>query len=664
MTKDIRNTATYQEAHELFAKMRQPGTGQVSDAADVHVSPNGQEAVFSGTLTDALEGTPDTRICRVNLESGELSVLTFGPNSDRLPKYSPDGRRIAFLSDRHKRGDFQLYLLDVASGAAQVTPQVGGWVEYIHWSPDGRRILLGVAGHGADISGGQGAVTSQRTAEKAPSWIPSVDSGEDSSRWRRVWLYELASGGARQLTGGEINAWEADWCGDEAIAAVVSDGPAEGLWYSACLSIVDVETGKGRRLYKPTDQIGWPAAHASGERVAIVEAACSDRWIVAGNLTLIDTSSGEARSLDTRGVNVTYAEWRSDHLLLVAGVRGFETVVGVCDVDSGEFRESWASRDLSTSGFSVTVSGLKDPGDCVLVGEGFLRAPEIGVIRKGQYSCVRSFDLGYTSQAKATISTVEHLTWTAPDGLEIQGWLLRPRGEGPYPLIMNIHGGPVSHWRPVWLGRKAVAMLMLLGRGYAVFLPNPRGSSGRGQDFARRVRGDMGGADTHDYLSGIDYLVDQDLADPNRLGVTGGSYGGYMTYWLITQDRRFSAAVALAPVSNKVSQHLICNIPQFVSLFLADSYFNPGGKYFQRSPIMHAHKVTTPTLSICGALDRCTPPEEAVQFHNALLENGVTSVLVTYPEEGHGIRKLPAAIDYASRLVSWFEDRMKLASAS
>jgi dipeptidyl aminopeptidase/acylaminoacyl peptidase len=138
------------------------------------------------------------------------------------------------------------------------------------------------------------------------------------------------------------------------------------------------------------------------------------------------------------------------------------------------------------------------------------------------------------------------------------------------------------------------------------------------------------------------------------LGICGGSYGGFMTAWLITQDPRFAAAVALAPVTNYVTEHLVSNIPDFVRLFLGDSYSNPTGKYFSRSPVMHAHKVRTPTLNICGALDRCTPPQEAAQFHHALLEYGVESELVTYPEEGHGIRKFPAAIDYAARLVSWF----------
>jgi dipeptidyl aminopeptidase/acylaminoacyl peptidase len=154
-------------------------------------------------------------------------------------------------------------------------------------------------------------------------------------------------------------------------------------------------------------------------------------------------------------------------------------------------------------------------------------------------------------------------------------------------------------------------------------------------------------------------LVALGIADPKRLGVTGGSHGGFMSSWINGQDPRFAAAVPVAPVTNWVSEHLISNLPHYCSIALEDSYTNPDGKYFTRSPIIYAHKVKTPTLNICGALDRCTPPAEAVQFHNALLENGVNSVLVTYPEEGHGVRKLPAAIDYTARVVGWFEEHLR-----
>jgi len=660
MQRDLRQSSLFKDAEALYESLRRPRTGQISDATELHVSPDGERVVFAGAIVDKLEGTPPTRICVTELSSGDTRVLTFGPNVDRSPKFSPDGRRIAFLSDRERAGDFQLYLLDARSGAARAAPPVEGWIEYLHWSPDGERILLGVAGHGADVAGGQGAVTSKRLPEGLPSWMPSVETKAQHHQWRTLWLYDFRSNQVRAVDLPGRNVWEAHWCGNHALAAVVSAGAQEGLWYNAHLEIVSLSSGESREVYKPRDQLGWPSASPSGRHLAVVDALCSDRWIVAGDLQLIDTSSGRVQQIDTRSVDVSYTEWRSDRRLLVAGHRRFETVIGVYDLDSNRFSEVWSSTELTTGGFYVTVSGFGDRGDCALVGEGFMRAPEIATIRNGDYQAVLSLDIGeYANQANA-IDAVETITWKAPDGLDIDGWVLRPKADGPRPLVMNVHGGPVWQWRPVWLGRgRAPSMLMLLRRGYAVFLPNPRGSTGRGQSFVRHVLGDMGGADTHDYLSGLDYLVERGIADRKRLGVTGGSYGGFMTSWLITQDpMRFAAAVSLSPATNHVSEHLISNIPHFVSLFLADTYTNVDGKYFHRSPIMHAHKARTPTLNICGALDRCTPPEEALQFHNALLENGVESVLVTYPEEGHGVRSFPAAIDYVARLVGWFEKHL------
>ncbi len=670
MERDIRGDRLYRAAQDLCGALRRPGTGQISDATDVHCSADGMHAVFAGIIVDRLEGSPPSRICLTDLARGETRVLTFGPGIDRFPKFSPDGRQIAFLSDRHRAGDFQLYLLALLSGAARATPRVDGWVEYLQWSPDGRRILLASAGHGADVSGGQGAITSKQSAQALPSWAPAVETGEEAFRWRRAWVYDLASGISRQVSPPDSNIWEAVWCGNEALAAVVSPGPGEGLWYMARLQLLQIGgdggSDKRREIYTPQDQLGWVAGSPSGRHLAVVEATCSDRWVVAGDLKLIDVGTGKMRPVDTGGVDVTHTEWRSDRKLLVAGHRAFEIAVGLVDSESGAFNEVWRSREVSNGGRLryVAVSGYGEAGECVLAGESFTRAPEIGVIRRGEYAPVRSFDLGYAQAAQA-IRTVKEVTWRAPDGLEMQGWLLQPGGRGPYPLVMCVHGGPVGQWHPMWLGRpRHTPYLMLVQRGYAVFFPNPRGSGGRGQDFARRVVGDMGGADTYDYLSGLDYLVQEGIADPKRLGVTGVSYGGFMTSWLITQDARFAAAVPIAPSTNQVTQHLISNIPDFVALFLKGRYTNPTGKYFERSPVMHAHKAKTPTLSICGALDRCTPPEEAVQFHHALLENGVKSVLVTYPEEGHGIHHYPAAIDFAARLVGWFEEHMPASDRS
>lgn len=657
MKSDIRQSALYLEAENLVRRLRRPGSGQISDVAEPNVSPDEQTVVYAGAIVDILAGPVPTRICLTHLDSGATRVLTFGPNVDKTPKFSPDGLTVAFLSDRHRQGDFQLYLLDIKDGSVRPTPFVGGWVEYLQWSSDGKSILLGVAGHGADISGGQGAIASRKKPVETCAWIPTVETGDEVHRRRNIWIYDLAVDSVRAIRGNGANVWEAAWCGSDKIAAIVSQGSGESLWYTACLQMIEIESGEAHALYRPTQQLGCPAACPSGEILAVVEAWCSDRGIVSGDLKLIDPKTRRIITVDTKAVDITCIEWRSERNLLVAGHRGLSTVVGLYDVASQVFQIIWEGRDVSSGFRYITVSGLGPTGDCVFVAESFLRGPELALIRNGQYTLVKSFDL-CPSQELQMIEKVEPVAWTAPDGLQIEGWLLRPPGQGPHPLIMQIHGGPVGIWHPMWLGRAFVHIIMLLRRGFAAFFPNPRGSSGRGQRFIEPVVGDMGGADTYDYLSGVDRLVKLGLADPARLSVAGVSYGGFMTSWLITQDSRFAAAVSVSPMTNYVTEHLLSNIPKFVSLFLNDTYTNTAGKYFERSPVMHAHKATTPTLNICGALDRCTPPEEAAQFHHALLENGVQSVLLTYPQDGHGVRQWPASIDCAARIVAWLEQHV------
>jgi dipeptidyl aminopeptidase/acylaminoacyl peptidase len=658
--RDIRQSALFLEAQRLQTAAHQPGTGQISDGAEIHVAASGREAVFAGSILDRCEGSPATRICHVELKSGLIRVITFGPNTDRLPRFSPSGTEVAFLSDRHVAGDFQLYVLDRQSGAARAAPRVEGWVEYFHWAPDGKRILLGVAGHGADISSGQGALTTHLVADALPSWVPQVEAGPDANRRRHAWIYSLASGEVKRVGDGTLNIWEASWCGNDAIVAVASPEAEEGDWYSARLHRVSLESGEAREILAPRDQLGLPTACPSGKRLAVVEAVCSDRWIVAGQVRLLSLEDGATRTLDARGIDVSHLEWRSETVLLLAGHRDFESIVATCEVATGRLIEVWSSDGVTTGGRFFAVSGFGKAGDCVLIGEDYRRSPEIAVVSRGEYKPIKSLDLGY-GEAARVIAGVDKVRWHSPDGQEILGWLLRPHGSVPHPLIMHIHGGPVWHWRPMWLARSNLHVLMLVAHGYAVFMPNPRGSAGRGAAFARSVCGDMGGADSRDLISGIDQLVDSGVADPERLGVTGGSYGGFMTSWLISQHSRFAAAVSVAPHNNHVTEHLLSNIPDFVRLFVGGSYLDLSGNYYQRSPLLHADRVKTPVLHICGALDRCTPPAEALQFHNALLERGVESVLVIYPEEGHGIRKMPASMDYAARVVAWFEEHMPAA---
>lgn len=657
--RDIRDTVLYREVARFYEQIHAPGTERVTDAADIAVRPDGLVAAFTGSIYQTLDRPPVTRICTVNLQSGELHVQGATVGSDRLPRWSPDGRRLAFLSDRREAGNFQLYLTD---GAATTEPlaadEVEGIIEYLHWSPDGRSILLGVAGFGADFAGCQGGHKTPGRDGPLPAWTPVIESGGEENLWRRLFVFDIAEGTARCVSPVGTNFWEACWLGNGKVAAVTSSSHSEGSWYEARLQCLEIGSGGLEVLFTPTDQIGVLAGSPSGQRLAFVEAVCSDRMIVAGTLNVLSLDRGNVAVVDTRQADITHADWRDDDHLTYAGIRSLETVIGEMEArEPFVGREYWASRQKTIGGWNPVCAPLP-AGGAAAISESYDAPPAISRFGPGTERTLLSLAAPATGEKSFSTAQVEPFSWQARDGLQMQGWLIRPPGAGPLPLVMDIHGGPVWCCRNRWQGRLRGAKV-LADRGIASIYPNPRGSSGRGREFARRVEGDMGGEDTHDYLTGIDALVAAGIADPTRLGVTGISYGGFMSAWLITQDPRFAAAAPISCVSDWCSEYLTSQIGDFVRLFLDADPAAPHGRMFDRSPAMFARQVRTPTLQLTGAQDQNTPPTQALEFHRGLLMQGVTSVLLTYPTAGHGIRTFPEAIDATARYVSWMLQHLR-----
>ncbi|HEX5189412.1 MAG TPA: S9 family peptidase [Streptosporangiaceae bacterium] len=650
--RDLRGTALYGFVEDHFRRLHEPAYGAPSAAADADGRPDGAAIAFTGTIFTELAGLGKSRVCLA--EGGAVAVLTDGPGEQTHPRFSPDGTLLAYLSDAAREGDFQLRIRVLADGSERTPDPAGGTVEYLEFSPDGRRVLLGVAGHGADRSGGEGSGTTARLASDLPDWMPEANAGPAGDQWRSAWVTDVVSGATRQVTKPGTNVWEATWDGQGALLAVTSPAPGEEAWYTASLHRIDLATGAEDRLYAGDNQMGWPAASPSGGRWAIVTATCSDRWIVAGDLRVAD-GSGAPVPVDTHGADVTAAQWLDESRVGYLGLRGLLTVAGIYDAATGMATETWSSAE--TTGDRYPQGRFLPDGSVACVVHSYDRYPELSFVRGGDVVTVASLRHPGADYLAAAGGRIEPVSWPAPDGLEIQGLLCVPDRPGPHPLIVFVHGGPVWAYRSRW-SMGYVYTPLLVRRGYAVLHPNPRGSAGRGQDFARAVLGDMGGADTYDYLSGIDALVERGIADPDRVGVTGGSYGGFMSAWLITQDQRFAAAVPMAPCTDWFSQHHTTNIPYFDALFLADKPRARTGRYLDRSPLLFADQVTTPTLQTTGALDRCTPPGQAVEFHTALLECGVESALAIYPGEGHGVRRFPALVDQCARLLGWFERHM------
>jgi dipeptidyl aminopeptidase/acylaminoacyl peptidase len=659
MQVDLRGTELYRRMQEADAAWMQLGTGRISDLYDIALSPDGGTIAGSAILADRLEASLPQRICLLDVETGRLNVVSTGPGVDTQPKWSPDGRTLAFLSDRDEAGIMQLCLMDLASHAETRPKLTDLWIEYAHWSPDGRRVLIGAARRGVDLSGYQGGYTFQTVDPALPDWTPQVDIGIDDSQWRSLWLYDLAAAELRRVSPDGLNPWEACWAGNDRVACIASDGPHENHWYRADIRLIELASGQARTVYRPKDQIGWLSAAPDGTRLAIVNSFSSDRHSTTGELTVISVADGAAQKIDTDGIDATFTHWQSGSDLLFAGIRSLESVLALYDAKTDRCHELWTGTETTLGGeryFPFASPGAA-PGDCAVTMERFFAPQAIAVIKGGALRNVTTLGPARAEADLAALGRAAPYRWQAKDGLEVCGWLLRPAKPGPHALIVDVHGGPVWSWRPSCVGRNSL-YVNLLRDGYAIFQPNPRGSTGRGLDFCRMVAGDMGGGDAQDILTGLDRLVADGIADPKRIGVTGVSYGGIMAAWIITQDTRFAASVVVSPMVDYVSTQLTCNIPAFCENFLLDDYKNPGGEYFKWSAVMFADRVRTPTMNICGTLDHCCPAGQAIEFHRALLQHGVKSVLVQYPQEGHWVQHHPAIADYGARVSAWFHEHM------
>ncbi len=655
MFNDFHKSPAYTAVAEHCRRWHEPAFGTPHALMEPHATIDGGRVVVTGEVFDELAGSPRTAVFAV--EDGALRPVTGQAGSARWARFSPDGETLAFLSDRARAGSFQLCLLrDAGFGEATAVPSIPGTIEYAHWSPDGQSVLLGVAGLGAELSGTQGSGINTRTENDLPAWYPTIEHGAPESAWRTLWLYSLGTGEMTRLSPEGMNCWEAAWSGPSTVVAVASEAPGEDAWYSAELTAIDVATGTPRVLLRSDVQLGVPAGSPDGRYACVVQAVCSDRWIVAGDLIVVDLVSGEHSTIDTANTDVTWLQWIDTERLGYLGQRHLDSVAGIVDVTTGEHTEVF-STDLSCGGGRYPDGAFTADGRVVVVQGAYHLPPQVALLGAGKEQVLASTGNPGSDYLLSVAGSADAISWTAPDGLRIEGILCTPEGEGPFPLVVNIHGGPIWAYRNMWSMRYPWVPL-LISRGYAVLNPNPRGSGGRGQEFAHRVIGDMGGADAHDIISGIDALVERDIVDPSRVGLIGGSYGGFMSAWLVTQDQRFAAAVPSSPTTDWYSMLFTSNIGGWARAYLDADPEEPGAAAHTRSPVLRASKVRTPCLLISGANDRCTPPGQAREFYQALQDQGVESVLATYPQEGHGVRTYPAVIDHLARVLAWFERHM------
>jgi dipeptidyl aminopeptidase/acylaminoacyl peptidase len=580
---------------------------------------------------------------------GKATQLTHGPNEDSLPAYSPIDDRLAFASDRTVKGKADLFIL--ADGKVHALGNIPGTIEDLRWSGDARSIFVLAADRGLDGGATNGAIRIWWGGTEDPAVTNATDAK------RRLFRVTVADGATVEIGPKDYTVWEFDLIGDGAVALVSEDASERG-WYHTKLARLDFSKRSVEILHRSSWQLQSVSASPSGTMVAFLEGWSSDRGLVAGAMRVLDLASGKVFSVaEKEQSSITSLQWRDDERLWFAGWSRLGTIYGVVKLD-GIFE--WTVTEdavIGANSFNAAIVPKSDGSGIAAIRDAVAAPPEI-IFKK--IAPGSNADWQKISALNGDVfqgfdyPEVRHAQWKGRDGLALEALILLPKDrKGPLPTIVDIHGGP--SWATRYASNPGHG-LPYAAAGYAVFLPNYRGNTGWGQAFGRMNIGDPGGAEFEDILTGIDWCVAQGLTDGDKLGVTGGSYGGYMTAWAVATTRRFKAAVMVSGICNQVSCHYSCNhdFHEFIN----------GGPMKQnqyravavdRSPLYRLDKPTTPTLIIHGIEDRCTPLGQGQEFYSALLERGCESELVAYPREGHGNREYPHKVDAWRRSVAWFD---------
>lgn len=609
------------------------------------ISPDGQRVVYElGSAFAGPHSQPEgSTLWLIDTAGGDPRQITFGPGRDTAPAWSPDGQTIAFLADRDG-GKTRPYLLPLAGGEARPLAAPDGRIKQLAWSPDGRTLAV-VRGDAND----------RPEDKEAPIVV------EEDPQYDRVWLIDVPTGDYRKATEAAAHTWELAWLPDSSgLALVVSDEPTAASWYSCWLATLDLATGALTKRFQPTGrQVAHPAPAPDGRSVAIVSCSWSDPGMSGGDLWLVPLDGTAPRNQTPEApFSINHATWHPDGSSLLCDAYD-GTGTGIVRVDVGEgWQRLWhAPTTVSFAGLSVAADGrtfaaprsdTRRPADVWR-----------GTTREGEASWQPVTDL-HAGAREALPADFTEVTWRGPDGLELGGILMLPPGtSGPVPLVAIIHGGPTGAVRHGFIPSGMAGLAPLLAaRGIGCFLPNYRGSNGRGVAFAESIQGDMGGQEWADIVVGIDHLVATGVADADRLGIGGWSYGGFMTMWAVSQTTRFKAAVAGAGIANWQSFHGGSILHAWDTAFHRADPYALDGPYISRAPLTYVERIATPTLILHGDADQDVPPGQSWEFFRALKDRGVETQLVLYPGSPHGPRKPRHARDILERSLDWFTARL------
>ncbi len=672
---------------------------KLSDVSDVQISPDGRRAVFVVTEADDEENSfnTDLYLAAIPAPGGSMADpirLTRSPKADHQPRWSPHGGLVAFLSAREvgkpETGSpdskaekvEQVWLLRADGGEPWNPGRVKGDVHDLAWSPDGKTLALLVQEPKSDER-------VKREKDKDDAVVVDREVRRD-----QVWLIDAASGAAAQVTRGEIHYTDLDWAPGGGQLALAGQ-PTPKVPDAFFSDIYTVDLAKAREaLQEEVARKGRGGEKESeGKDPKEGSATPSEPLAVPGVVVTTKGADGEPR-FSPDGASIVYVtqdgneEWYTNsYVAIVPAVGGTPRVLTRSfdeEVENVQFAQDGktiffeGNRRLTRHLFRVPIAGdeaepltrgdelnraitlSRDGRVAAFVRENAKEPPEVHageVAGAGTLASVRRVTSLNAWATEFETFVKEPYRWKGAGGMEIEGLLVKPPGSvgRRVPVLVIVHGGPAGVFNFNYSVRRGAYPVQLFAqKGFAVFMPNPRGSGGYGEAFRKANVRDWGDKDYEDIMAGVDALVAAGIADPDRLGIMGWSYGGFMTSRVITKTHRFRAASVGAGVTNTFSFTGVADIPPFMRSYFGAWPWEEPAVYTSHTALFHAKGVKTPTLIQHGEADARVPISQGWELYVALREQGVPVEFVTYPRQGHGIAEPKLLRDAMRRNVEWF----------
>ncbi len=635
---------------------------RIADVTEPMASPDGSSLAYTVTTTNLAADKKQSDLWRVSWDGKAREPLTRTPeNSEWRPQWSPDGKRIAFLSDSGgEDAKTQVWIMRASGGSPRHLTDFPEGVEDFAWSPDGQRLAI--------IAWDPEHPTGAKKPKNPPPIVTDRyqfkedGTGYLNARRKHLYVFDLALKKAVLLTPGEHDEQLPSWSPDgRQIAYVTKRGPDPDRHLNYDIYLVAPEAGaKERQLTSfPGSDLDpyWesrPSWSPDGKTIAYLRSG-EDKWIYYApwQLALVDVASGRESLPTPIDMSFYKPRWAPDGRSVLSLVeRNRVTHLSRIDVAAGTVTPL-------THGprFDYDFAAAPD-GRVAVLGGDYHHPYEISAVEPGGPRALTDHN-GWLKAKR--LAPVEDITFKSADGTEIEGFLVKPIDYQPgrrYPTILRIHGGPVYQYSHEFMADwQAYA-----ANGYVVVAANPRGSSGRGFDFARAIYADWGNKDGADVLAAVDYVVALGVADPDRLGIGGRSYGSILTNYVIARDSRFKAAVSGAGSSNMLGMYGHDQYTREYELELGTPWANRDAYDRASFPFLQADRISTPTLFYCSEKDFNVPCLGTEQMYQALRSRGVPTRLVIYPGENHPLTVPSYLRDRMERLLGWYDRFLKPAA--